>query len=412
MTSTVAEMLVRLNAMIGADKETTGMLTSAIDYLGKKMAVEVEILKKAESKGEKNLRPSELAVTYLYICTLSGQKLTSQRKAEYDYLVNLLSKQNTGLTIAGKANVAVIMSGSGHSDKAAELLRSVKEYSVFNEEMGRYFDTPKAYYSWYDYRIPTQTAVIEALQTITPEDVTTIKEMQRWLLQSKRTQGWDTPLNSVDAVYAFMNGNKDNMFTTVTHQPVLKVNGSKLELPRATAGLGYVKTSRTGDNMKTFTVEKTSDGMSWGAVYAQFMQDVTDIAGASEGMTVKREIMKDGKMLADGAQLAVGDKIKVRITVTASRDYDFVQIVDKRAACMEPVMQLSGYRGVCYCAQGDNRTGYYFDRMAKGSHIVEAEYYVDRAGTYSTGTCTVQCAYSPEYSARAAAMTISVSEDK
>lgn len=412
MTSTVAEMLVRLNAMIGADKETTGMLTSAIDYLGKKMAVEVENLKKAESKGEKNLRPSELAVTYLYICTLSGQKLTSQRKAEYDYLVNLLSKQNTGLTIAGKANVAVIMSGSGHSDKAAELLCSVKEYSVFNEEMGRYFDTPKAYYSWYDYRIPTQTAVIEALQTITPEDVTTIKEMQRWLLQSKRTQGWDTPLNSVDAVYAFMNGNKDDMFTTVTHQPVLKVNGSKLELPKATAGLGYVKTSRTGDNMKTFTVEKTSDGMSWGAVYAQFMQDVTDIAGASEGMTVKREIMKDGKVLADGAQLAVGDKIKVRITVTASRDYDFVQIDDKRAACMEPVMQLSGYRGVCYCAQGDNRTGYYFDRMSKGSHIVEAEYYVDRAGTYSTGTCTVQCAYSPEYSARAAAMTISVSEDK
>lgn len=412
MTSTVAEMLVRLNAMIGADKETTGMLTSAIDYLGKKMAVEVENLKKAESKGEKNLRPSELAVTYLYICTLSGQKLTSQRKDEYDYLVNLLSKQNTGLTIAGKANVAVIMSGSGHSDKAAELLRSVKEYSVFNEEMGRYFDTPKAYYSWYDYRIPTQTAVIEALQTITPEDVTTIKEMQRWLLQSKRTQGWDTPLNSVDAVYAFMNGNKDDMFTTVTHQPVLKVNGSKLELPKATAGLGYVKTSRTGDNMKTFTVEKTSDGMSWGAVYAQFMQDVTDIAGASEGMTVKREIMKDGKVLADGAQLAVGDKIKVRITVTASRDYDFVQIVDKRAACMEPVVQLSGYRGVCYCAQGDNRTGYYFDRMSKGSHIVEAEYYVDRAGTYSTGTCTVQCAYSPEYSARAAAMTISVSEDK
>lgn len=412
MTSTVAEMLVRLNAMTGVDKETTGMLISAIDYLGKKMAVEVENLKKAESKGEKNLRPSELAVTYLYICTLSGQKLTSQRKAEYDYLVNLLSKQNTGLTIAGKANVAVIMSGSGHRDKAAELLRSVKEYSVFNEEMGRYFDTPKAYYSWYDYRIPTQTAVIEALQTITPEDVTTIKEMQRWLLQSKRTQGWDTPLNSVDAVYAFMNGNKDDMFTTVTHQPVLKVNGSKLELPKATAGLGYVKTSRTGDNMKTFTVEKTSDGMSWGAVYAQFMQDVTDIAGASEGMTVKREIMKDGKVLADGAQLAVGDKIKVRITVTASRDYDFVQIVDKRAACMEPVMQLSGYRGVCYCAQGDNRTGYYFDRMSKGSHIVEAEYYVDRAGTYSTGTCTVQCAYSPEYSARAAAMTISVSEDK
>lgn len=412
MTSTVAEMLVRLNAMTGVDKETTGMLTSAIDYLGMKMSVEVENLKKAESKGEKNLRPSEMAVTYLYICALDGRELSSKRKAEYEYLVKLLEKQNGQLTIAGKANVAVIMSGSGRREKAAELLRSVKEYTVFNEEMERYFDTPKAYYSWYDYRIPTQTAVIEALQAITPEDVTTIREMQRWLLQSKRTQGWDTPMNNVDAVYAFMNGNKDNLFPTEKHLPVLKVNGSKLELPKATAGLGYVKTSRTGDNMKTFTVEKSSEGMSWGAVYAQFMQDVADVAGASEGMTVKREIMKDGKVLSDGAQLAVGDKIKVRITVTAARDYDFVQVVDKRAACMEPVMQMSGYHGGCYYAQGDNRTGYYFDRMAKGSHVIETEYYVDRAGTYSTGTCTVQCAYSPEYSARTAAMNINVSEAK
>lgn len=412
MTSAVAEMLVRLNAMTGTDKETAGMLTSAIDYLGMKMSVEVENLKKAESKGEKNLRPSEMAVTYLYICALDGRELSSKRKAEYEYLVKLLEKQNGQLTIAGKANVAVIMSGSGRREKAAELLRSVKEYTVFNEEMGRYFDTPKAYYSWYDYRIPTQTAVIEALQAITPEDVTTIREMQRWLLQSKRTQGWDTPMNNVDAVYAFMNGSKDNLFPTEKHLPVLKVNGSKLELPKATAGLGYVKTSRTGDNMKTFTVEKSSDGMSWGAVYAQFMQDVADVAGASEGMTVKREIMKDGKVLSDGAQLAVGDKIKVRITVTAARDYDFVQVVDKRAACMEPVMQMSGYHGGCYYAQGDNRTGYYFDRMAKGSHVIETEYYVDRAGTYSTGTCTVQCAYSPEYSARTAAMNINVSEAK
>ena len=59
-----------------------------------------------------------------------------------------------------------------------------------------------------------------------------------------------------------------------------------------------------------------------------------------------------------------------------------------------------------------SKTGYYFDRMAKGKHVIETEYYVDRAGTYSTGTCTVQCAYSPEYSARSAAMTVNVSERK
>jgi len=39
---------------------------------------------------------------------------------------------------------------------------------------------------------------------------------------------------------------------------------------------------------------------------------------------------------------------------------------------------------------------------------VEAYYYVDRAGLYETGTCTVQCAYSPEYTARTASMTVEV----
>lgn len=412
MTSAVAGMLVRLNAMTGADPATAGMLKAAIDFLGKNVATEVESLKKAESKGEKNLRPSEMAVTYLYICALDGRELDGQRKKDYDYLVNLLERESAGLTIAGKANIALIMSGSGRGEKAAELLRSVKEYSVFSDEMGRYFDTPKAFYSWYDYRIPTQTAVIEALQAVTPEDVTTIREMQRWLLQSKRTQGWDTPLNNVDAVYAFMKGNADAVTLSEKSVPVMKVDGSKLELPKSAAGTGYVKATRTGDGMNTLTVGKSSEGTSWGAVYAQFMQNVKDVDGASEGLTVKREILKDGKVLADGAALYVGDRIKVRITVNAARDYDFVQLTDKRAACMEPALQISGYHRGCYYAQGDNRTGYYFDRMAKGKHVIETEYYVDRAGTYSTGTCTVQCAYSPEYSARSAAMTVNVSERK
>jgi len=89
----------------------------------------------------------------------------------------------------------------------------------------------------------------------------------------------------------------------------------------------------------------------------------------------------------------------VRLTITADRDFDFVQLQDKRAACLEPVSQLSGYnwRGGYYVTPRDNMTCYYFDRLPKGKHVVETEYYVDRDGAYQTGTCTVQCAYAPEY---------------
>jgi hypothetical protein len=106
--------------------------------------------------------------------------------------------------------------------------------------------------------------------------------------------------------------------------------------------------------------------------------------------------------------LKVGDSVKVRITITADRDYDFVQLIDKRAACMEPIGQLSGYHWGYYCAPRDNSTNYYFDLLSKGKHTVETEYYVDRAGQYQSGTCTVQCAYSPEYTGRASAQTMTV----
>ena len=201
---------------------------------------------------------------------------------------------------------------------------------------------------------------------------------------------------------------------------ILKVDGRQLETSAATAGLGYVKSSQEGTGFKTFTAEKTSQGTSWGAVYARSFQPLTEIADAQSGLKVKREVIvkssQGGQDIVINAQvstpnsLKVGDRIRIRITIEAERDYDFVQVSDKRAACLEPVGQLSGYHWGYYCAPRDNVTNYYFDRLAKGTHIVETEYYVDRTGTYQTGTCTVQCAYSPEYTARAAAKQFTITE--
>ena len=123
---------------------------------------------------------------------------------------------------------------------------------------------------------------------------------------------------------------------------------------------------------------------------------------------MKRELLtaNGGKLTA----LKVGDKVTVRITITADRDYDFVQIVDKRAACMEPVRQLSGYGWGYYCTPKDCSTNFYFDLLSKGKHVIETEYYIDRVGTYETGTCTAGCAYSPEFRGTAPSLTIEVKE--
>lgn len=405
LTAAVTETLVRLNAMIGEQAATKTMIAKAMKYLGTKVVEDVERAKKWRKEGTPYSINWDNAVHYLYISALSGWRQTSAEAAATDYVLDEVKKNNTGLNLYYKAIMAVVLAKRGETKLAGEYVRSLDEYTVETEEMGRYYDSPRTGYSWFDYSIPTQVRAIEAMKLIDAQGYAgTIEEMKRWLLMQKRVQGWNTPFNNVNAVYAFLEGNTAVLESG--ENATLAVDGKQMDLPQTTAGLGYVKTSENYDKGGVFTATKTSEGTSWGAVYAQSVQKTSSIASASAGLSVTRELLSaDGKPVSD---LKVGDRVKVRVTIRADRDYDYVQVKDKRAACMEPVSQLSGYRSGYYCAPKDNATCYYFDLMPKGTHVIETEYYIDRAGKYETGTCTVQCAYAPEYSARAASLTIEV----
>lgn len=404
MTTSVAEMMVRLNAVAGIQKSTAKMLTSAIDYLSWQTAQEVREMKKQEEKKHK-VSPSEQALHYLYILSMDGRKMKQNLEADKAYLLDKMSKMTGDFTIYGKARAAVVLAknskqNAAYREKAGEYLQSVNEYAVYREEMGRYYDTRKALYSWRNYKIPTQVSVIEAMQMLKPNDKQTIEELQRWLLMSKRTQVWDTPVNTVDAVYAFMKGNENN-WDKKAENAVLKLDGKLLPMPQDSTTLGYVKTEKAG-KASTLSIRKKSDYTSWGAVYAEFKQPLSEIASAESGIKVRRVIVPAESQGRGKAQAKVGEKVKVTLIITADRDYDFVQIMDKRAACLEPVNQLSGYQWNlgCYVSPRDNTTNFYFDRLSKGKHVVEMEYYVDRKGDYQGGTCSAKCAYSPEFGGR------------
>lgn len=402
MTTSVAEMMVRLNAIAGVQKSTARMLTSAIDYLSWQTAQEVREMKKQEEKKQK-VNPSEQALHYLYILSVDGRKMKQNLEQDKAYLLDKMSKMTGDFSIYGKARAAVVLArnsqqNAAYREKAGEYLQSVNEYAVYREEMGRYYDTRKALYSWRNYKIPTQVSVIEAMQMLKPNDKQTVEELQRWLLMSKRTQVWDTPVNTVDAVYAFMKGNESN-WSRKAENAVLKLDGKLLPMPQDSTTLGYVKTERPGKASK-LSIDKKSDYTSWGAVYAEFKQPISEIGSMESGIKVRRVIVPAESESKGNAQ--VGEKVKVTLIITADRDYDFVQITDKRAACLEPVNQLSGYQWSigCYVSPRDHATNFYFDRLSKGKHIVEMEYYVDRKGDYQSGTCTAECTYSPEFGGR------------
>lgn len=339
ITVETMKMLSRLNEAVGRLSPTAVLMNKAFQYLQKEMDRQVSEMKKAE---QKKVKPHLTATQLDWLYAITLEKRDGGNAAVY--LRKLIAEDTNYADMMTKSVAAMVLDASGKGKQADTFAESIKQHTVYREDMGRYFDSYRARYSWCSYRIPTQTMAIEALQRVTPEDGKTIAEMQRWLVSSKRTQRWDSPIDAVNAIYAFRNA-KD---TTVT------------------------------------------------ATYVVKQEDIKD------AISVKREVVK---------KAMVGDKVKVRITITADRDYDFVTVTDNRPACLEPVEQISGYHRGYYQEMRDNMSLFHFDKMHKGTHTIETEYFVERQGTYSSGTVTAVCTYAPEFRGTAAAYRITTNKE-
>ena len=240
--------------------------------------------------------------------------------------------------------------------------------------------------------------------------------MKLWLLKQKQTTTWDSPVAAADAVYALLCTGGD--WLSNRGDVRIALGGETIEtlVPGADAvpGLSYVKrTFNEGSpavQAAEITVEKRDDGIAWGAAYAQFLSPMSDLKQHGGGLSVEKKlyverVAADGskslQQLVPGVSLRVGDKVTTRITISLDRAMDFVQLKDRRAACLEPTGQLSGYRwsgGFGYYVEvEDAATNYFFDSLGKGVYVLEHIYRVDRGGTYEAGVATMQCAYAPEY---------------
>ena len=399
VTTQVVELLARLKSMhIMADAQVAGMYLKGLNYLENAFCQEYENLKKNEARKKSPQWPSELAVRYLYIASLDAMAGEKVNKAAKEYMTSKLENRSATYSIYEKALIARILQAQGKRTQAEILVRSIKEYTVVTPEMGRYFDTPKAGYAWNGYRIPTQVAAMEAIQCV-EKDEKMLEEMKRWLLKQKQVQCWNTPLATADAVYALLS---DGMALTESGQMQAVAGNVTLETPKD--GLGCISHTLSGAEaeVKTLTVSHTGKVAGWGAVYAQYLEDMDRVkAFEGKGLQVSREYIYKGKALSAKEKLQVGDKLTVRLTLRADRDMDFVCLKDERAACMEPVRQISGYEwsdGLGrYRVSGDAATTFFMDHLRKGTYVIEYEVHVDRSGVYQAGTSEIQSVYAPEF---------------
>jgi hypothetical protein len=102
----------------------------------------------------------------------------------------------------------------------------------------------------------------------------------------------------------------------------------------------------------------------------------------------------------------------MRIIITTDRDLEYVHLKDMRAACLEPVNVLSGYQwqdGLGYYqTTQDASTSFFFDRLPRGTFVLEYPVFVTTSGNYSNGISVLQCMYAPEFAAHSEGVRLHV----
>ncbi len=425
ITTYVLETLLRLgrNQEVKLPAETEEMVVGALNYLHAEMLKVYQHEQEALKKGQTEPGITYGQTEYLYLVYLWGKGVPAANQKAYGYFLQKLSRSVAGLSLADKARAALVLHAAGKEKASAEALASLKEHTVYRSAEGRFFAFGSAPQTWNMRRMATQVAAIEAFETLSNDTVLT-DEMKVWVLNQKRTQQWDSPVATVDAIYALLLRGKDVL--TADASLNVKVGGKEWSVGSSVTNvMGYRKEvitdAATVKRAKNIRVSKQGKGLAWGGVYAQFNEEFGKItrygtAGLSVDKVIYAERVADGKkqlqLVTTANPLQVGDRVVVRLTIRLDRDMDFVQIKDRLAACMEPLNPVSGYRwsagGGCYVEVKDASTQMFFSSMSKGVHVWENTYVVSRPGTYEAGIATVQGAYAPEYSAHSASTTLEV----
>jgi uncharacterized protein YfaS (alpha-2-macroglobulin family) len=409
------------------DNEVWNMITKAVSYCDNRMREEYEHMKKYSPKYKTENHLSDMAIQYLYMrSNFKDIDIAKNNKEHFDYY----KKQGQTYWLQNgrymQGMIALSLHRYDDTKTAKDILKSLKENSINNEEMGMYWKENYGYY-WYEAPIEMQALMIEAFDEIN-NDTKSVDDLKTWLIKSKQTQHWGTTRSTTDAVYALLLKGTDWLAT----EPNIEITVGDVTLKpktdkslNAEPGTGYFKKTWNGSDIKPAAmgkvkVVKQDVGVSYGAMYWQYFEQLDKITPHETPLKIKKHLFLQ-KNTASGpvmepitatTRLKPGDKIKVRIELRVDRDMSYVHMKDMRASGFEPTNVFSGYKyqdGLGYYeSTRDAATNFFFSYLNKGAYVFEYPLVVNHSGDFSNGITTIQCMYAPEFTSYSEGIRVKV----
>jgi Bacterial Alpha-2-macroglobulin MG10 domain/Alpha-2-macroglobulin family/MG2 domain len=428
--------LKKLKALVNDDsREILLMVTKALPYLDKKIKEDYDNLIKYKVKLNQN-NLSDIAIQYLYMRSFfSEYKIPVASQTAVTYYTAQAKKYWLQNSKYSQAMIALALHRSGDVVTPKAITKSLKENAIVKEEMGMYWKewTTGGYY-WHQAPIESQAMMIEAFSDIDKNN-STVDDLKTWLLKQKQTQNWKTTKATAEACYALLlNGSnwlsEEKEVSIQLGNSLLLTSSRGGGTDRSEEGTGYFKRTIAGNTVKpemgniNVTIKPlnnaTNTSTSWGSVYWQYFEDLDKITSAETPLKLKKQLFVERnsdkgpvlEALVDGAELKVGDKVKVRIELKVDRDMEYVHMKDMRAACMEPVNVISEYKwqgGLGYYqSTKDASTNFFFNWLSRGSYVFEYSLFVTHTGNFSNGITTIQCMYAPEFTSHSEGIRVNV----
>ena len=300
------------------------------------------------------------------------------------------------------------------------IMRSIKERSVSDEELGMFWRDTELSWWWYRAPIETQAMMIEAFDEVT-NDVAAVEDCKVWLLKQKQTQDWKTTKATADAVYALLLRGSDVLASDALVE--ISLGGEAIPAMGAEAGTGFYEQRFVDAEIKPSQGEikltKIDDGVAWGSVHWQYLEDMSKVTPhegtplkLTKQLYVKRNTDEGKKLVAVDGPIGVGDELVVRVVLRTDRDMEYVHLKDYRGSGTEPVNVLSRYKyqdGLAYYeSTRDTASHFFIDYVPKGTYVFEYSTRVQLRGEYQTGVASIQCMYAPEFNSHSESLTLKV----
>ncbi len=412
---------------IANDNKVSNMLTQAVKYCDDRL-VEYHNKKIKWNKGKELDTEKDhldnMIIHYLYSRSYFSN-ISKNKNADNisDFYWKQAEKFWNKKSLYQRGMLALAMHRKGEfSGTTSAIMKSLKEYSLSNEELGMYWKYDTGYF-WYQLPIETHSLLIEAFDEVAGDEKS-VEEMKIWLLKNKQTTNWKTTKATAAAVYALLM--RGDNWLLADKDIKIKIGGKKLNSDdiQKEAGTGYFKTDFTGkkinSDMASISVENPNNVVAWGAAYWQYFEELDKITDFKKTpLTLDKKLFKEvltseGPVIKPISEMELnpGDKIKVRIELRVDRDMEYVHMKDGRASGLEPINVISQYKwqgGLGYYeSTRDASTNFFFDYLPKGTYVFEYPLRVQHRGDFSNGITTIQCMYAPEFTSHSEGIRINV----